>query len=482
MIGLLAYGAYIPRLRLQRAAVFDANKWFNPGLAALAKGERSMASWDEDSVTMAVEAARDCLTSIDRNAVSSVILASTTLPFADRQNAGIVKEALNLKDTVGSMDVSGGQRAGTSSLIQALAVAASSDRRILCIASEKAKAPSSSEAELMNGDAAVGFLIGAGDEVIAKFLGSHSVTVDFVDHYRDSEREFDYYWESRWIRDEGYMKIAAGAIKDGIKALGIQPSHIRHFAAAIPAKGVPASLAKMVGVAPEAVVDSLSNNVGHSGVAHAGLMLSAAIENAKLGDTILVVSFGQGCDVLLFEVTERATSQPVRLGVAGSISRRKPEFNYMKYLAFNELIKMEKGMRAEADSKQSLTALYRSRKTVLGLVGGRCRETGTVQFPKTEISVNPEVSAVGTQEDYPLAERRCKILTYTADQLTYTLDPPAYYGMVEFDGGGRMGAEFVDVEPEDVAVGREMQMMFRIKHVDKARGFKRYFWKAAPVR
>jgi acetyl-CoA acetyltransferase len=72
MIGLLAYGAYIPRLRLQRAAVFDANKWFNPGLAALAKGERSMASWDEDCITMAVEAARDCLTSIDRNTVSSV--------------------------------------------------------------------------------------------------------------------------------------------------------------------------------------------------------------------------------------------------------------------------------------------------------------------------------------------------------------------------------------------------------------------------
>ena len=58
MVGITGYGAYIPRLRLQRAAVVEANKWANPGLAGLAKGERAMANWDEDSVTLAVEAAR----------------------------------------------------------------------------------------------------------------------------------------------------------------------------------------------------------------------------------------------------------------------------------------------------------------------------------------------------------------------------------------------------------------------------------------
>ncbi|MDP6515270.1 MAG: 3-hydroxy-3-methylglutaryl CoA synthase, partial [Alphaproteobacteria bacterium] len=61
MIGITAYGAYIPRLRLSRQAAVAANGWFNPALAALAKGERAMANWDEDSLTMAVEAARDCL-------------------------------------------------------------------------------------------------------------------------------------------------------------------------------------------------------------------------------------------------------------------------------------------------------------------------------------------------------------------------------------------------------------------------------------
>jgi hydroxymethylglutaryl-CoA synthase len=120
MVGIIAAGAYVPRLRLQRAAVAAAHAWFAPGLRALAKGERAMAGWDEDSVTMAVEAARDALEGLDRDRVARVVLASTTLPFADRQNAGIVKEALNLGDAVGALDVGGSQRAGTSALVDAL--------------------------------------------------------------------------------------------------------------------------------------------------------------------------------------------------------------------------------------------------------------------------------------------------------------------------------------------------------------------------
>ena len=68
-VGILAFGAYLPRLRLSRKAVAEANAWFNPGLKGLAKGERTMCNWDEDTVTMAVEAARDCLTGQDRGTV-----------------------------------------------------------------------------------------------------------------------------------------------------------------------------------------------------------------------------------------------------------------------------------------------------------------------------------------------------------------------------------------------------------------------------
>ncbi len=164
----------------------------------------------------------------------------------------------------------------------------------------------------------------------------------------------------------------------------------------------------------------------------------------------------------------------------GWLSRRKAEDNYIKYLSFNGALALDGGMRAEADQKTALTTLFRDRKAVLGLVGGRCTETGTVQFPKSDISVSQNRRTSHTQEDYPLADRLARVATYTADNLAYTPDPPGSYGMIEFEGGGRLMTEFTDVDAAALKVGQPMRMMFRIKAVDEVRGFKRYFWKAAP--
>ena len=210
-------------------------------------------------------------------------------------------------------------------------------------------------------------------------------------------------------------------------------------------------------------------NVGDTGAAHSSLMLAAALEKAAPGDKVLLVDFGQGIDVLLFEVTGAIATRAPRLGVAGSLARRVEDANYMRFLFHKGILPLERGARAEFDQKQPSTTLYRNRKTVLGLVGGRCTKTGTVQFPRSEVSVNPNDHAVGTQEDYPLAEKAARILTYTADRLTYSPDPPNYYGAIDFEGGGRMTVEFADVDGVDIEVGQEMRMMFRIKAVDENR-------------
>ena len=70
-------------------------------------------------------------------------------------------------------------------------------------------------------------------------------------------------------------------------------------------------------------------------------------------------------------------------------------------------------------------------------------------------------------------------MTVTADQLAFTPDPPSWYGMVEFEGGGRMMADFADVSPDGVVAGQSVRMMFRLKRTD-GRGFKQYYWKAVP--
>lgn len=474
--GILASGCYVPRRRLQRAAIHAANRWFAPGLGGLARGERAIANWDEDAITMAVEAARDCLAGVDRGGVDGLSLASTTLPFADRLNAGVVKEALTLPDRTRAADMGGSLRAGTSALLAALEGTGTQ----LCLSADLRKARPASEAELTQGDAAAALLVGPGD-VIARSLATHSVTVDFVDHFRSAGADFDYGWESRWIRDEGYSKLLGGAIRDALATAGIAADTIDHAIIPIAARGVAAGLARKLGLRADALADPLQATVGDTGTAHPLLMLAGVLETAVPGQRILVAGFGQGVDVLVFETTEAIAHRTRGRGLAGHLADRQADTNYQRFLFHRGLLDLERGMRAELDQKQPGSTLYRHRKAVLGLVGGRCVKTGTVQFPRSDISVAPNDRALGTQEDYPLADRRARIVTFTADSLSYSPDPPTYYGTIDFEGGGRLVTIFAEVGAEDVEVGRPMRMVFRISAIDEQRGFTKYFWKATPT-
>ncbi|MBL4907192.1 MAG: hydroxymethylglutaryl-CoA synthase family protein [Sneathiella sp.] len=479
-VGILAYGGYIPKSRLQRSEIFKAHAWVNPGLKGLSKGERSTANWDEDSVTMAVEAARDCMTAHDRASLSAVYMSSTTFPFVDRQNAGIVADALNLQSGIQTLDFSSSQRAGSAALVVALQVAASSDKPILATSAEKRHTKAASTLEFTSGDGAAALLVGKG-KIVAKFIGSHSETVDFVDHFRSEHTSFDYSWEERWVRDEGYMKIVPAAIEALLDQTGVSPSDIATFCFPVAARNIAANLGKKMGFPESSIADNLQSNCGETGSAHSMVMLVNALEQASPGDKILVASFGQGCDALLFEVTDAINSLPKRNGINGSLARRKVETNYNRFLAHNKLITMELGIRAEVDKNTGLTTHYRNRKMAQRMVGGKCSKCGTAQFPQSNMCVNESCGEIGTQEDYPFAERIATMNSYTADRLTFSSDPPSYYGMVQFEEGGRLMSDFTDIDPdEELTVGMKMRMVFRIKDYDDKRGFRRYFLESDP--
>ncbi len=480
MVGIVAFGAYVPRLRLNRQAAYDANKWFAPGLRGLAKGERSMANWDEDSITMAVEASRDCLTSHKAEDVRNIYFASTTHPFKDRQNAGVIGTALNVEQNLSATDIGGSLKAGTSALIAGLN-ASRDGAPTLVAAADKRMARVASSNELNYGDGAAALLCGT-ENVIAKLVGHHSVSMDFVDHFRGDEADFDYSWEERWIRDEGYSKIVPPAIKAGLAACKLKGSDITHFIMPSLMPAVPKQMAKIVGIGEGAVRDLLGATLGDTGAAHALVMLVDALETAKAGDKIMVVAFGQGVDILVFEVTAEKDKLPKRKGLSGWMARRKEEKNYMKFLAFNDMLPIDKGMRAEFDKKTALSVLWRKRDMIYGLVGGKCKVCGTVQFPRTQVCVNPNCHAIDSQDPYAMAGLECAVMSFTADSLVYSPDPPGYYGMITFPEGGRFMADFTDCDKDQVKVAAKMRMTFRIRDNDQMRGgFKRYFWKAAPV-
>jgi hydroxymethylglutaryl-CoA synthase len=477
--GILSFGAYLPRSRLQRKVVAAANAWFAPGLRGLGKGERATCNWDEDSITMAVEAARDGLAGFDRRALRQLVLASSTLPFDDRQNAGVVANALQLGSALRSMDVAGSQRAGSTALAAALDGGAAAGQTLV-IAADARKAKAGSTQEMHYGDGAAALLVGHGAP-IARLIASHSETVDFVHQYRMHDRAHDYAWEERWVRDEGYMKIVPRAVAAVLAKAGVQADAVAHFCMPGTLSRIGAAVAKRCGLGEGTVRDNLAAVCGETGVAHPLLLLAAALEDAKPGELILLAAFGEGCDALLFEVTPAIAKASARRGVKGALAARREDNNYMRYLSFNNLLDMERGMRAEPDKPTQMTVLYRNRDMIQGLMGGKCRNCGTVQYPRQRYCVNPECNALDSQDDYAFSERCGVIMSYTADSLTYSPDPPTYFGMVAFDGGGRMLMDFTEIEAGKIDVGLPMRMVFRIKDQDPMRGFVRYFWKATPA-
>lgn len=480
-VGICGYGAFIPWRRLSRAAVVDANAWFAPELKARRSGHRSMANWDEDSITMAVAAARDLLgDSIDRKTISQLWLASTTLPFADRLNAGVAAAALNLEEEIAALDVTGAQTSTLAALSQCLASASAKGGNVLLTAADNRVTRAASVQELVYGDGAAAIMLGSGD-VLAELVSEASLTVDFVDHFRQSNRDVDYQWEERWIRDEGIAKLMPKVIQRSLQGTGLNAADIDHFIFPSVFAKVDAQIARQCGIRSEAVAGNLAETVGDTGSAHALLMLAHVLENARPGQIIMLTQFGFGAHALVFRVTDAIAGFSPKRGVTGWLNRRVEEKNYTRFLAYKNQLVLERGMRGEQDKKTALTTAYRYRHAILGLIAGRCSKTGDVHFPPSRLSYSRDGAALDTQEPYPLADKKGRVLSWSAESLSSYMAPPHQYGQVDFIGGGRLLSEFTDVEKGDIETGCEVEMVFRIKDVDESRGFKRYFWKATPT-
>lgn len=474
--GITGFGAYVPRLRLERAAIAEAHKWMAPSLKSGGKGTRAFCSWDEDVITMAVEAGRDALRDAADAPVRTLRLASTTYPYADLSNGVIVASALGLGHHVTVSNAAGSQRAATTALIDAFKLA---DGAALVIASEKPVALPASAAEMATGAGAAAVRFG-NDGVIATLRASASRSVYFVDHFRSSDATSDYAWEERWIRDEGYSKLVPEAVDAALVEAGLTVADLQHLILPSPIRGIAAAIGKQIGFAGT-VAGGFESEVGYCGTAHGVLMLSEVLATAKPGERILMIGFGQGVDVLLLEATELCGKTSARRGVAGAVADKMVTQDYLRMLSFYDLITLEWGMRGEKSGKAALTEQYRESGQLDTFTGGTCGRCGSVQFPVLAYCAKAGCGAPASElAPTSLVDAPARILTITSDWLSYHPAPPLAVGFVQFDNGARLLMEIVDARPEQITEGTPLRMVFRIKERDKIRGFNRYFWKATP--
>jgi len=459
--GILRYGSYVPYFRLTRAAI------------GAGKGERAVASYDEDSVSMAVEAARDAV----RGGVSldALLFATLSPPYAEKLNAATIQAALDLPEQIASVELAGSSRMGLGALLLGLDLAAAGRRTLVCASDVVVGAPGGAR-ESQGGDAAVAFVTGPDGEAIARLVGRASSTMEILDVWRLPEERFGRQWEERFTADTMAPMITETA-KRALQSAGVEPASLTTVILDGTNARSMAGLPKALGLKPEQLADPMLASVGRTGTAHAGLLLARALDAASPGDRILVVCEADGADALVFEVTPAIKDMPPVRKVDRWVASKRNDVPYNSYLKWRGVLPFEPPRRPDPE-RPSAPPMRRHERWKLAFVGSRCTKCQAGHLPPQRVCV--KCRAVDQMRDERFADTSCRVATYTLDHLAYSLQPPVVAAFVDYEGGGRFSCELTDVDPKSVAIGNNLEMTFR--RLFTAQGVHNYFWKARPGR
>src|SRR5229473_3036511 len=469
MAGIVSYGSYVPYRRLKRSAIAAVL-----GTPA-GKGERAIASFDEDSVSMAVEAARDALKAAPPGDVQALIFATTTPPYAEKLSAAVIGAAAQLPAEIRASDMTGSVRAGMSAILQgADAVSGGAKRALVAIGDCRLAAPEG-KAEQTTGDGAVAFVLGA-ENVIAEIEASASLTRELLDTWRANGERFAHSWEERFTLTQAHSPLLGTVIKNVLEKGKCAPGDLAKVILDTPNPRTADEIARALKIDPTKFSDSYAVTIGQTGAAHAGLMLAAALPSLKPGDRILVATVADGADAILLRVTPAAANfKPVHS--VGRMIESKGDVSYANYLKWREILPTEPPRRPDPE-RPSGPPMFRAERWKFGFVGSRCTECRTPQLPPQRVCV--KCRARDKMEPYAFADKTARIATYALDRLAYSLNPPTVNVVLDFEGGGRFLCEMTDCEPDKVTIGDQVEMTFRKLY--SADGVHNYFWKARPKR
>ncbi|MDQ4112400.1 MAG: OB-fold domain-containing protein [Actinomycetota bacterium] len=440
-IGILAYGAYVPSYRL--------------GNDSGVRGRRVVASFDENATTMAVEAARGL------SAEGSLWWASTSPPYLDKTNAAAVHAALRLPSDVPAADLVGSARSTFAGIRAANAAGG------LVVAADVRVGKPGSLDEKSGGDGAAALLFGEGD-AIAEVLGVAGDTLELLDRWRDPQRMTGEQWEERFGFEQYADLVRTVATRLLDQASLAEADHVVVTSGNL-------GITKRAGAVVKGALSSGASPIGFSGAADPLLGLAAVLDVAGPGETILVLSAVDGCDGLLLRTTDELVSNRAARPVTAQLEVGR-EVPYPTYLSWRGLLERELPRRPEPD-RPAAPPSARATGWKFGLAGSRCTACGFVHLPP--LRVCRDCGAVDTMEPVSAADLTGKVATFTVDRLAFSPSPPVVDVVVDFAGGGRTTLEVADADPDAVAVGSEVRLVFR--RLFTAGNVHNYFWKSKVI-
>jgi len=475
MIGIVSYGAYIPKYRLSRDLIAQA--WGS----ASAGGEKAIANFDEDTITMAVEAASDCLANTIPQKVDGIFFASTTPPYKEKSGSSLISTVLDMRRDILTSDFSNSIRAAASAFGTAIdTIASKAARQILIASAETRIGAAESEFEMALGDAAAALLIGDSD-VIAEVIGSFSISDEFTDNWRMEQDLYVKSWEDRFANIYGYTNSVTAVISGILQKYGFTPKDFSKIVLYANNPREQANMAKKLGFDVKTQLsDLLFGLVGNAGTALSPLILISALEQSKPGDKILWVSYGEGAHAFILEVNPNIEKMKNKRGVKYYLDSKIMLPNYGKYVQFRKLMPTEEPRVFPSPS--SVPVFWRDKKSFLSFYGSKCKNCGLIMHPVQRICYR--CHSKDEYEEIKLA-RTGKIFTYAEDYLADVPVLPQISASIDLDDGTRVFLRLTEAEAQNPAdppqkIGMPIEVTFR--KLSDTSGFRNYYWKAKPVR
>ncbi len=464
--GIISVAGYVPYRRLDRSAVA---KTFGSGGG---RGKRAVASYDEDTTTMGVEAGRLALKSAPTAITDQLIFATASPAYLDKTNATTLHAALRLDSDVPALDFGGAIRSGVGSLRLALT---GNGATLVVSADTRTGLPTSSD-ESNGGDGAAAIIVGGPEQgaVIAELLGASSITEEFIDRWRSPGSNRSKQWEERFGETK-YVPIGERAFAGAIKQAEITAQDINVLAVTGMHSRACKALAGKLGATNAVAADDLTSVVGNTGTCHPALVLANVLETATPDQVIALVVLADGVEVLLFRVTDAILTFCPYRSVAKQISNGA-DITYGKFLAWKNQVTIEPPRRPEPD-RISASVSGRTEDWKYAFVGSKDRGSGALHLPPARVS--RDGGALDDMEPAPMSDVEGTIQIITIDRIAYSPSPPITFAVVDFDGGGRLPVELTDCSADDLAVGDKVEMTFR--KLFTSDDIHNYFWKARPV-
>ena len=467
MQGIIRSSVYLPYRRLDTKEI---SGFFGAGGARTA---RTVASHDEDTTTMGVEAARPLLR--DGIVIDNLSFTTPTPAYGDKNNASTLHAALRLDASVGAWDTGNSLRSSMGQLLSGIRQPTTT----LLVSSDMRDGLPTSTDESNGGDGAAALILGMGTDehpVIAEFVGSASLTDEFLDRWRNPGERRSRVWEERF-GETRYLALGKSVFAAALENAGVTFEQVdRLIVTGLHARAVKA-VGNKLSNGKDILRDELTGQTGQIGGAHPLIALSAAIEEGLAPNSIIVlIHLADGADAIVLKTTDAAIRVDAESSVATQLAAGAP-VSYGKFLSWRDMVNVEPPRRPEP-ARVSSSAAWRSEDWKFGFVGSKDPGDGTIYLPPARVS--RDSGDVDSMEPVAMADRVGTIVTFTIDRMAYSPSPPTVFAIVDFEGGGRFPVELTDVDAQRIAIGDQVVMTFR--RLFTADGIHDYFWKARPVR